>query len=199
MAAKRLKDSSEENERFKEQLLEPTDDSELVDDPLIEENVGVDLPSIADNAGLIPPVQTDDIPNRDHYDHPDAAQLSPHQSLSAQPPMLSKDLTVYDQVRSALRDHDLSNRPAMLSKEDIDSLAALISAKTVQMTKDIHDNEACEDNGDWMDLENKFVCRPCLANSKSEYVPKNIKIKNVTNFGFISKSQESRLVKRFNL
>ena len=55
---------------------------------MIEENVGVDLPSLADNAeGLIPPVETDDIPDRDHYDHPDAAQLSPHKSLSPQPPM----------------------------------------------------------------------------------------------------------------
>ena len=174
-------------------------------DPLLEENVETCSHSLDENSPNNPdeedsfqstPEVQPESSSCNNNDKEDSLQstlrIPPESSLSQ-----SNCGTVYEQVRAALKDHEeLSEKSRLLSDEDLESLAALISAKTIQMTKEIQANELADmDDCDWIDLENKIVCKVCLAHSKSEDIPKDIvKIKNVANFGFISKSQKEKFI-----
>ena len=106
------------------------------------------------------------------------------------PNLDGSNMSIYEQVRTALRDHENEHKSDPLSTEHMEQLAALISAKTIQLTKQSESKEeSCEDNISWIDVGNMTACRVCFNYSKTEDVPNNLKASG--NFGLIKKGQRN--------
>ena len=126
-------------------------------------------------------------------DIPDASNVLeiPHEHL--QEPEKNQDsitdqenVSVYDQVRAALKDHAMS-----LPKEDLDQLATMICAKTIQM-QELQDKEKkilenC--NELWLNTGNMIVCQPCLTYSESTDLPTQLQKNRKGTLGYIKKNQ----------
>ena len=69
-------------------------------------------------------------------------------------------------------------------------LATEIAKKVTALMKKEKNKEAHEDNEDWNETEDEFVCQCCLVESHSFDLPKGLRKIKRGNFVFLSKYQE---------
>ena len=148
-AAKKRKSSSSSDSHADDQSV-VSDSVEPHNTPMIEENVTFE----------------DHAQNAD--DEPSTSKILPD---------VQENVSIYDLVRAALKDHDSeksSTTTASLSKEHLEQLASMICAKTIQM-QEVQQKSKLENDDLWLTTGNMIVCQPCLAHFQSEEIPSAIR------------------------